>query len=81
MTHPLDPVTADELAGVVGVLACRRPPQRTVVFSAGWVVEPSRRALACHEAGEALDRIIRLVGYDREQSQMSALATVSEAVA
>ena len=69
MPHPLDPVTVDELTGAVTALRNEGRLSERTFFSAGWAVEPSRHALARHEAGETIDRLIRLVGHDRAQGR------------
>ncbi len=69
MTHPLDPTTADELSGAVTVLRSADHLSERSFFTAGWVLEPSRDALDRHEAGEVVDRVVRLIGHDREQGQ------------
>ncbi len=69
MTHPLDPVSADELTSAVAALRATGRLSERVFFSAGWAIEPTRDALARYEAGEALGRTVRLVGHDRAQGQ------------
>ena len=69
MTHPLDPCTADELTTAVATLRAAGRLSERSFFSAGWAAEPSRADVARHEAGEAVDRRIRLIGHDREQGQ------------
>ncbi len=69
MMHPLDPATADELTTAVAVLRSEDRLSQRAFFGAGWAVEPSRDALARHDAGDAVDRFIRLIGHDREQGQ------------
>nr|XP_061811371.1 LOW QUALITY PROTEIN: histamine oxidase-like [Nerophis lumbriciformis] len=69
MSHPLDPVTVDELSAAVALFGAAGRLSERAFFSAGWAVEPSRADLARHDAGEPLDRIIRLIGHDREQRQ------------
>ena len=69
VTHPLDPCTADELTTAVATLRTTGSLSERSFFSAGWAAEPSRADAARHEAGEPVDRIIRLIGHDREQGQ------------
>lgn len=69
MTHPLDPCTADELTTAVGILRAADMLSDRSFFAAGWAAEPSRTEVTRHEAGESVDRIIRLIGHDREQGQ------------
>ena len=67
--HPLDPCTADELTAAVAALRATGTLGDRAFFSAGWAAEPSRSAVARFEAGEPVDRIIRLIGHDRDQGQ------------
>ncbi len=69
MTHLLDPCTADELTSAVAVLRAADKLSDRAFFSAGWAAEPSRSDVARHEAGESVDRLIRLIGHDRNQGQ------------
>ena len=69
MTHPLDPCTADELTAAVATLRAADRLSERSFFSAGWAAEPSRADVARHEAGEAVERVVRLIGHDREQGQ------------
>jgi primary-amine oxidase len=80
MTHPLDPATADELTSAVAVLRRAGRLGERAFFGGGWALEPSRDAVARHEAGEPVDRVIRLIGHDRERGQ-SFEADVSVATA
>ena len=67
--HPLDPCTADELTAAVAALRATGTLGDRAFFSAGWAAEPSRSAVARFDAGEPVDRIIRLIGHDRDQGQ------------
>ena len=69
MTHPLDPCTGDELTTAVSTLRAAGSLSERAFFSAGWAAEPSRADVARHEAGEPVERIIRLIGHDREEGQ------------
>ncbi|MEM9747865.1 MAG: primary-amine oxidase [Actinomycetota bacterium] len=69
MTHPLDPATADELTAAVAVLRGADHLGDRAFFSAGWVAEPSRDTIARHEAGESVERTVRLIGHERDRGQ------------
>ena len=69
MTHPLDPASVDELTAAVAALREAEHLGERSFFSAGWALEPSRDDIARHEAGDSVDRIIRLIGHDRGQGQ------------
>ena len=68
-THPLDPASAEELARAVSVLKSTNALSEQAFFSFGHRQEPSREALAAFENGTLPDRVIRLVGHDREQGK------------
>ncbi|MEM9613988.1 MAG: primary-amine oxidase [Actinomycetota bacterium] len=62
--HPLDPATADELAGAVATLRAADQLSDRAFFTFGHRVEPSRDALRRAAAGESIDRVVGLVGHD-----------------
>ncbi|MEM9515608.1 MAG: primary-amine oxidase [Actinomycetota bacterium] len=69
MTHPLDPSTADELTAAVDVLRAEERLSERSFFTAGWALEPSRSDVRRHEQGDTVERVIRLIGHDRDQGQ------------
>ena len=69
MPHPLDPCTADELRAAVATLRAAGRLSERSFYSAGWAAEPTRDEVAAHAAGETVDRVMRLIGHDREAGQ------------
>ena len=67
--HPLDPATTEELAHAVAILRASQKLGERAFFSFGHRYEPSRRELDQHRSGTALERIIQLVGHDRDRGQ------------
>ena len=67
--HPLDPCTGDELAQAVAVLRDSGSLGEQAFFTAGYAAEPPKDVVREFEPGAAWDRLIRLVGHDRERGQ------------
>jgi primary-amine oxidase len=68
-THPLEPATADELTAAVALLRAADQLSDRAFFAFGHRVEPSRDALRRAARGESIDRVISLVGHDRQRGQ------------
>ena len=67
--HPLDPATADELSRAVAILRAGQALGERAFFSFGHRKEPSRDELEKHRSGGRIDRVVRLVGHDRDRGQ------------
>ena len=75
VTHPLEPLTSDEIAAAVGVLRDKRALPETVRFSYVVLHEPDKDALDAFESSDTpVDRCADAVLIDR------ATGVVSEAV-
>ena len=58
MAHPLDPLSAEEIEAAVAIFRSQHEPQPAFFCSVG-LLEPAKSAV---KAGEATDRIVRLLG-------------------
>ena len=63
-SHPLDPLSAQELSRAVGILRESGRLGADARFSCALPVEPSKAAVRAHAPGKPFERELRLVGYD-----------------
>lgn len=67
--HPLDPCSADELSCSVKILRDSGNLSQNTMFSCGYAAEPPKDLVLGFEKGASFDRVVRLIGHDREQGQ------------
>ncbi len=65
--HPLDPYSAEELSSAVKILQNSDRTGPSARYSCALPVEPSKEAVRNFEAGQSIEREIRLLGYDPER--------------
>ena len=67
--HPLEPATGAELSAAVAILRASGRLGAKAFFSAGYAAEPPKALILGFTPGDSWDRVIRLVGHDRERCQ------------
>ena len=70
-THPLDPCTGDELVQAVAILRDSGSLGEKSFFTAGYAAEPPKDVVVGFEPGASWDRLVRLVGHDRNRGRAS----------
>ena len=68
-THPLDPCTGDELVQAVAILRDSGSLGEKSFFTAGYAAEPPKDVVVGFEPGASWDRLVRLVGHDRNRGE------------
>lgn len=66
-THPLEPATGAELSAAVAILRASGRLGPKAFFAAGYAAEPPKALVLGFAPGDSWDRVIRLVGHDRER--------------
>lgn len=67
--HPLDPCTEDELTAAVALVQSTGNLGERTFYSCAYPVEPSKDVMRGHQSGAAFDRLVRVIGHDRDQGQ------------
>jgi primary-amine oxidase len=67
-SHPLDPLTAEEIAAAVAAVRRAHDPGEQLRFVSITLREPSKEVVAAHVAGATIARRAELVILDRQQS-------------
>ncbi|MDJ0767352.1 MAG: primary-amine oxidase [Ilumatobacter sp.] len=75
-THPLDPLSADEITAAMAVLRDGRelPPRLRITSIA--LEEPAKSIVRAFRSGDPIERVARIVCYDRD-TRTTAVALVS----
>ncbi|MDH3678635.1 MAG: primary-amine oxidase [Acidimicrobiia bacterium] len=75
VTHPLDPLTADEIATAVGIVRALPTGPALRISSVG-LHEPAKQLVKSFQPGDEIERAARIVVYDRT-SRLVSVATAS----
>jgi primary-amine oxidase len=75
-THPLEPLTAEEIAAAVGILRDQREPGDRLRISSVALEEPPKDVVRSFHAGDHVPRAARITCYDRDAGTVS-VAVVS----
>ena len=67
--HPLDPCSAEELSRAVAILRESDTLSQRAFFSCGFPEEPPKDVVIGFEPGASFDRVVRLIGHDRERKR------------
>ena len=76
--HPLEPLTADEMRRAVALLRATGNLSEEARFACALPIEPPKDVIRAWEPGQAYDRMLRVLGYDRDRAgSFDALISLS----